>query len=242
MKKMKPLISPNKNPSSRGSAEETSEATRWLKRPWSPEAGERATRNWTTNLTRYPSPHTAHRCISSSLEFDITFRLALRLHDERSTAVLTIAFRITDVQHLLQRNGSFVGRFHQLHLPQDSLHRMESISMPSRLVSRQFVTGLTHQEPDGHCSRSIRSVGAANDTKSIVARPSRPCPSVSILIIRSSAVLCTWSVCPLRWTGHWRSTEGGMRCAPRIPVSTLAATLESIHLRRCKYQSIKPTM
>lgn len=113
------------------------------------------------------SPH-ADGWVSSRFELDKCPGISLGFRDERSTPILIVAFRVTDVQHLLKGDCTFVCRLHQVNLTQHCIHGVKATSMTGWLVGRKLVTSLTNEQPNGHGPRGVRPVGAADDAKAVV--------------------------------------------------------------------------
>ena len=127
---------------------------------WATEARERASLYWAADVSWYSSH--ADRWISSGFEFDKCTRISLSFRDERSAAVLVVAFGITDVQHLLKGNRTFTRWLHQVNLTQDCIRRVKATSMTGWLIGSELITSLTHEQPNSHGSRCIWPVGAAD--------------------------------------------------------------------------------
>lgn len=114
--------------------------------------------------------------------------------NEAATTILSVAFRVTDFQHLVERNCWLVWWLQLLYLTQQELRRVKTIGRGSRCC-RELLAGFSYHKPNRHRSRGMRTMcgmyTSTNNAKGVCT---------GLMWWPSSALLGSKAWCtPIRW-------------------------------------------
>ena len=130
-------------------------------------------RNWTANISGHnASSMTANRTVGIRLEFDVPTILVFS-DRERPSAILRATFRITDVEHLFERDRGLTGWAQLLNLVENSLHVMVSTRARLQTECVEMFTGLDHKKTNGNGSSCVYTMMATSSKGIVVMSPAR---------------------------------------------------------------------
>lgn len=126
-----------------------------------------------TDITRHDATSVTSDCtVRVRLELD-ELALSFILDGERASAILRTAFRIADLEHLVQGDCLLGRRPQLLYLLEDEVHIMVTTRTDTWAESVEVFAGLDYQQADGNRSRGVWSVKATG--RESVVRPTAPC-------------------------------------------------------------------